>query len=101
MSYSRHGVLIAIDRDESEPVDAFSVAKGAGDGVRLGKVEGDTSRLAAELDCGGSCLRLVPSADRDVRSSRAVRRRERAANARGTPDYDDFSGHLHLVVRSD
>ena len=89
MSYSLHLVHVALDRDEDEVVDVADVREPAGDRVRLGEIEPDTSGVAADLLRGSLRAGLIPAGHDHLAALVGVGLRELAAESLRAADDDD------------
>ena len=94
MSYSCDLVDVPLDRGENEVVDVADVREALGDRVRLGEVEPDAARRAADLARGRLRPGLVPARHDHVATFVGIGLRELAAEPLRAADDDDAAvGH--------
>ena len=93
-----HRVAVPLDRREDEELDVADVGEPVADRLRLGEIEADPARRAADLLGAGGRGRGVATREHDVAAPARVELRELAAEA-ARPADDDDAPACHALVR--
>jgi len=84
-----HGVGIALNRNDEEPVNVAYVCQHAGDLLRFSNIECDATHIWTDLSSHSRGSARIAAGNHDIAAQRGVSLCQRAANPSSTTDYED------------